>query len=293
MGNPKNDLTNKKFGKLTVISYLGDSKWECLCECGNFTEVRTSALNNGKTKSCGCLRGENTKNNSRQSHPKKDLTGKTFGYLTPLYYVKGGKWHCKCKCGNELNVDTRNLNNGKTKSCGCLVKEVTARNVIDMSSYEDENLKVLERAGSTKGKAATWKCICKHCGRIFITEGAHIRSRDTRSCGCIHSFNERKIAQMLLNNNIEFASQYTFKDLKGKDNICPLRFDFAIFKNGVLSHLIEYNGLQHYQKIPGKWGEHYDIQLENDKKKIQYCKEHNIELRIIKYDQKYSLEDLI
>ena len=37
----------------------------------------------------------------------------------------------------------------------------------------------------------------------------------------------------------------------------------------------------------------YNILIENDQKKIQYCKDHNIELRIIKYNQDYSLEDLI
>lgn len=59
----------------------------------------------------------------RQSKPRVDLTGKTFTYLTPMYYIKGGKWHCKCKCGNEIDVDTRNLNSGHTQSCGCLQKE--------------------------------------------------------------------------------------------------------------------------------------------------------------------------
>ena len=64
---------------------------------------------------------------------KKDLTGKKFGRLTVLYqtddYVKpNGKtesmWHCKCKCGNELDIIGYCLNNGHTKSCGCLLKDI-------------------------------------------------------------------------------------------------------------------------------------------------------------------------
>lgn len=47
---------------------------------------------------------------TRKSKPRIDLTGKKFGRLTPQYYIKGGKWHCICDCGNELDVDTRNLN---------------------------------------------------------------------------------------------------------------------------------------------------------------------------------------
>lgn len=50
------DLNGEKFSKLTCIEYLGRSKWKCLCDCGNYCVVHTSALRSGKAKSCGCLR---------------------------------------------------------------------------------------------------------------------------------------------------------------------------------------------------------------------------------------------
>jgi len=34
------------------------SRWDCLCECGNKCTVPTSQLQQGDTKSCGCLRKE-------------------------------------------------------------------------------------------------------------------------------------------------------------------------------------------------------------------------------------------
>lgn len=230
----------------------------------------------------------------RKSKPRVDLTNQMFGRLKPLYYIKGGKWHCQCQCENktELDVDTRNLNSGHTKSCGCLQKEVASKNTKDMSNYEDENIKVLERDGSDNQGVALWKCICKHCGNIFTTRGSAIRNGDTKSCGCVHSLNEQKIIKILSDNKVEFATQYTFSDLKGS-NGGVLRFDFAIFKQGKLSHLIEYNGLQHYEKPQGKWGQTYNDLILNDKKKIQYCEDNNIELRIIKYNQEYSINDLI
>lgn len=229
---------------------------------------------------------------TRNSKPRIDLTGKQFGYLTAKYYIKGGKWHCECKCGNEIDVDTRNLNSNHTRSCGCLQKEQASKNTKDMLEYEDENIKVLEYAGVDNQQTAKWKCLCKHCGNIFITRGSTIRNGKTQSCGCVHSRNEKKITQMLLEHNIEFATQYTFSDLKGEGGR-SLRFDFAIFKNGKLSHLIEYNGIQHYEKPEGSWREGYDNLIINDQKKIQYCKDNNIELRIIKYNQKYNINDLI
>jgi len=36
-------------------------------------------------------------------------------------------WHCRCKCGNEKDVDGRNLRNGTTQSCGCLNKEINSK----------------------------------------------------------------------------------------------------------------------------------------------------------------------
>lgn len=49
---PKIDLTGKIFGKLTVIKYIGKSKWLCVCTCGNTTNTRTADLNNGNSKGC-------------------------------------------------------------------------------------------------------------------------------------------------------------------------------------------------------------------------------------------------
>ena len=51
--------------------------------------------------------------------------------------------------------------------------------------------------------------------------------------------------------------------------------------------------MQHYQRPEGKWGEAYETLMRHDEIKLQYCQEHNIELRIIKYDQKYTIDDLI
>jgi len=53
------DLTNQKFGKLTVKKLYGTNKhraaiWECECECGQITYVLSQNLLSGHTKSCGC-----------------------------------------------------------------------------------------------------------------------------------------------------------------------------------------------------------------------------------------------
>lgn len=63
MTNSRQDLTGKRFGKLTVLSLRSikscASQWMCLCECGNTTIGTTGHLNAGNKISCGCrLNGE-------------------------------------------------------------------------------------------------------------------------------------------------------------------------------------------------------------------------------------------
>lgn len=57
-----------------------------------------------------------------------DLTGQRFGRLVVVNRIENNKygqtrWHCKCDCCNECDVDGHSLRNGMTKSCGCLHSE--------------------------------------------------------------------------------------------------------------------------------------------------------------------------
>lgn len=49
------DLTGQAFGRWTVVSYAGNKRWECLCECGRRKAVHASNLKSGASRSCGCL----------------------------------------------------------------------------------------------------------------------------------------------------------------------------------------------------------------------------------------------
>ena len=63
--SPANDLTGKRFGKLTVVSRIVElnealfaMKWKCQCDCGNETTATTLALQAGTIISCGCTAAE-------------------------------------------------------------------------------------------------------------------------------------------------------------------------------------------------------------------------------------------
>ncbi len=60
MGTSPNPIRiNGKYDRLTVLAYShnnGQGKmWKCRCVCGTITYVKTAALNNKTTRSCGCL----------------------------------------------------------------------------------------------------------------------------------------------------------------------------------------------------------------------------------------------
>lgn len=59
----------------------------------------------------------------------KNLIGLKFGRLTVLNQSsqRGNnnqvKWDCVCDCGNRHTVQGNSLNGGKSKSCGCLLRD--------------------------------------------------------------------------------------------------------------------------------------------------------------------------
>lgn len=97
------DLTGQKFGRLTVVG-LADTDtrktfWVCKCDCGNFKTVRSDSLQNGRIKSCGCLKLEQDKKNLNSTSAKKKFlqTGAKVGG-TRLYGIWIGM---KGRCYNE------------------------------------------------------------------------------------------------------------------------------------------------------------------------------------------------
>lgn len=65
----------------------------------------------------------------------KDLTGKRFGRLVVISQSavklrtaqRMTWWRCRCDCGEEIVTGRAYLATGKTKSCGCLRREIAAK----------------------------------------------------------------------------------------------------------------------------------------------------------------------
>jgi len=123
------DLTGKKFGRLTVIK-KADIKadkgrsilWECKCDCGNenLVFVRTSSLKKGNTQSCGCLHKERT-SISNKKYNAFDLNGE-YGILytfkkEEFYFDKEDYDKIKNICWNNSDGYAHGYIQHKKKYC--------------------------------------------------------------------------------------------------------------------------------------------------------------------------------
>lgn len=298
------NLLGQKFGKLTVLERDlsrtgGAAYWICQCECGNKKSIRGTSLTSKKnpTRSCGCLSGQNMKD-------KIDLTsiqGQRFGRLTVIQrdlskdygHGKPSYWICKCDCGKQISVLKASLISKDTQSCGCLRKEKNSLNwTLDLTNKRYGSVIAIENTKEKDklNRSYIWLCQCD-CGNTFLTTAEYLQSGHINSCGCkrISSKGEETIKQILNDNNIHYAREYTFEDCRNPKTNYLYRYDFAILNSiNQPVRLIEFDGIQHYYK-ENKW--HFkveEIQF-NDNYKNNYALKNNIPLIRIPY---WELENL-
>lgn len=119
----KKDYTGQVFGKLLAVCVdytdTGRRGWLCLCECGGYKTVETCNMTKGYVRSCGCLSKEQAERMKKER--RRDLTGKTFGDLTVLAWVRtterGQTWNTICVCGEEKEYYANTLLHGKVTTC--------------------------------------------------------------------------------------------------------------------------------------------------------------------------------
>ena len=197
------DITDEIYNRLQAIvidwyktKKTGKTHWFCQCECGNIVSVQLGSLRNGTTKSCGCLQKEIVSKIQRDS--RIDLTGKRFDRWYVISYnpeksKEMGRpyWDCICDCGTEKCVDGNSLRDGKSKSCGCLQKEIVIKT--NKNKREDLTGQLFTRwyvigynpKKSEEMGTPCYDVVCtndgnKGCVRVSALLGGH-----SKSCGCL------------------------------------------------------------------------------------------------------------
>lgn len=119
-----------------------------------------------------------------------DLTGKKYGKLTVLYQAKdhisknGNKrvvWHCKCDCGNEIDVMALNLTRNHTTSCGCARNNGRKKLQRNVTGERFGHLVGIRKVESKNGLTRwLFKCDCGNEVECYLP---NVTSGKTKSCG--------------------------------------------------------------------------------------------------------------
>lgn len=301
------NLIGRRYNRLIVEERAGKTKygcaiWKCRCDCGNVVYVTTGNLNNKGTQSCGCLKSENGKirgkNNTKPKH--KNIAGIKKGMLTPISYAytKNYKsyWNCICDCGNICVKSKDYIDQNNNPNCGCITSKLHSKNghknvekhFTDLTGKTFYRWFVESFAGYKTKKDrrdGMWNCVCINCKTKKQLSTYVLTTGRSKSCGCLRSFGEEQISKILKNKNINFTTGFYYDDLRGPNN-GVLYFDFAVFnKDNVVQYLIEFQGKQHFIEPTGNknFGK---LQREiTDSLKREYCKNNNIKLYEIRYDE--------
>ena len=133
-----------------------------------------------------------------------ELQGQRFSRLLVLEYSKEKQaWLCQCDCGTQKYVKSSDLVKEKTKSCGCLSRELAHERREHLEGQKFNRLLVLEEVQERRNKQIYWKCLCD-CGTICEVNSGRLKNGTTQSCGCLHK-------EMLIQRNIENSEKILHK----------------------------------------------------------------------------------
>ena len=189
------------------------------------------------------------------------------------------------KCGYEFQVTP---NNFLSKSSGC---PKCFGNIRKSTNEFRKEVEIIgegeyELVGEYVRKSEKTIFLHKVCGKTFEMSPDKF-TQGHRCTNCVESKGEARVRKVLTDLKLDFATQYRFNDCRGKKY--PLPFDFAVFKNGNLIFLIEYDGEQHFKPINFKGVSDekalisHQLTKNNDLIKNEYCKNKNIKLIRIPY----------
>lgn len=241
----------EKHGRLYIVRDYMENKthWcECYCDCDkdktedmrNLIRVRWQDIQNGSTRSCGCLQKERASESSI-----KDLTGYKTKFLEVLYEngrTKDGNviWHCKChNCGNKTDVSSHNILQGQM-SCGCYRPEVPLPLHYIGKQFNKLIVRDVKRVDGVL--KFTCECTCnKHT--VFEVIANNVLDGHTKSCGCLAvsingSWYENEIKNYIESISGLVGTKVNILDRKQIDLFYP-QFNFGIEYNGSFFHATE------------------------------------------------------
>ena len=115
-----------------------------------------------------------------------DLTGMRFGRLVVQERAESGvccgkktsRWVCICDCGEKIVTEAHSLRRGRTKSCGCLNREVQKK---------DAKTRALKHGDSDSRIYHIWAHMKQRCDNKNVERYKHYGGRGIFVCEEWHS----------------------------------------------------------------------------------------------------------
>lgn len=92
-------------------------------------------------------------------------------------------WRCRCDCGREICLDTRCLQRGRVRDCGC--RTVVSPGRSDLTGQRFGRLTALYPTGETNASGSViWHLRCDCGGEVDASQGQLVSGK-RKSCGCL------------------------------------------------------------------------------------------------------------
>lgn len=92
-------------------------------------------------------------------------------------------WRCRCDCGGEKLLDTRTLQRGTIRDCGCETK--VPPGAVDLTGKRFGKLVAVAPTDQRKYNGGiVWRCLCD-CDNVVYVSSHQLLCGYTKSCGCL------------------------------------------------------------------------------------------------------------
>ena len=182
------DIAGQRFGKLTAIRIVGQDKysrnvWECLCDCGKYTEVMIGNLTSGNVQSCGCGHdGHPThrETNTRLFNIWEGMKGRCYCTTNDAYENYGGRGIVICDEWKENFIAFKEwaIANGYTEELTIERKDVNENYCPENCCWTTKGEQANNKRNTIRISGKTLKDIVQITGMKYSRLYEHYRKGD-------------------------------------------------------------------------------------------------------------------
>jgi hypothetical protein len=280
------NIYGDKYDYSKVVYNGYNNKITLICkEHGEFNISAASALVGTEELCPYCAKGSKSIDTNVFIYKAKEIHGDKYDYSKVVYKTAKTKVCIICpRCGEFWQTPDSHLN--KKSGCPICMNAMTTEEFIDKARKVHGDK--YDYSKTQYNRSFEKVCvICPKHGEFWQTPNTHLVGKGCPQCGYESllskdiSDGEQSIINILNKWNIKYEPQFP---IFSKINISGwLYVDFYLPEYNTF---IEYNGEQHYIPIECMGGQlQFERQQARDKELRQYCKDNNINLIEIRYDE--------